>query len=82
MKIVGKKVAIVSIVSMVGNDPTEYDLKYTVKAMDRVVTIVDYDEENDLYLTDFFIKEYIKENNDYIHYGFLKIERYNFKLLY
>lgn len=80
-ELVGKQVAIVNLSDFDGNKPNQYDCKYIGKAENRVVTIVHKFKDNDLYLTDFFIGEFMEENNDYIHYGFLKVLRGNFKIL-
>lgn len=56
------------------------DKKYTGKAYNKVVTIK-HKLTSLLYITDFFIPEFINENNDYIHYGFLVVSENNITLL-
>lgn len=57
-------------------DPNN-DIKYIGGAHDRVVTIV-HQLNHSMFLTDFFIPEYIDSKNDYIHYGFLIVSKGNF----
>jgi hypothetical protein len=58
------------------------DSKYTGKAYNQVVKLVALvPETKDFYITDYFIPEFIEENNDYIHYGFLKVSTGNITLL-
>lgn len=54
------------------------DDKYISKHKDKVCTIV-HKFANGVYLTDIFDERFINENNDYIHYGFLKLSSQNFK---
>lgn len=80
-KFVGKQVAIVNLSDCEGQKPTNADCKYIGEAYKKVVTITHKFEDGDLYLTDFFMPQYIDENNDYVHYGYLKLLRGNFKVV-
>ena len=71
---------IIDKLCMIGNEPTLGDKKYISKALNQVVTIK-YKFENNLYLTDFFMPEYINDNNDYCYYGFLLVSKYNIATL-
>jgi len=77
---VGKRVAVTKIC-----DGTGYpinDQKYIGKAYNQVVKLVALVPGTvDLYITDFFIPEFMDKNNDYIHYGFLKVSSGNITLL-
>lgn len=76
---IGRKAAVTKVSDGTGY-PTN-DQKYIGKAYNQVVKIVGKVPNIDLYITDFFMSEYINENNDYVHYGFLKVSRNNVTLL-
>jgi len=77
---IGKIVAVTKI-----SDGTGYpqnDQKYISKAYNQVVKLIALVPGIvDFYITDFFIPEFINENNDYIHYGFLKVSSGNITML-
>lgn len=77
--LINNEVAVVRM-CMDGNNPNTNDIKYTKKALNRVVKIL-YDFGDDVYLTDFFMPEFINDKNDYCHYGFLIINEYTFRRL-
>jgi len=78
--IIGRKAVITKIHDGLGNEAN--DSKYIGKAYNQVVKLVILvPKTTDFYITDFFIPEFIEENNDYIHYGFLKISKGNITLL-
>lgn len=79
MEYVGRKVAVMNL-CMLGNEPNANDKKYIGKAIGKVVEIK-HAFDNGLYLTDFFIPEYINEKNDWCHYGFLVLDSHNFSLI-
>jgi len=56
------------------------DIKYIGKAYNQVVTLK-YNISSDMYITDFFIPEYIELKNDYIHYGFLIVSSENIHII-
>jgi len=77
---IGKRVAITKICD--GTGYPQNDQKYIGKAYNQVVKLVALVPGTvDLYITDFFIPEFINDNNDYIHYGFLKVNRGNIMML-
>jgi hypothetical protein len=77
---VGKRAAITTVCDGLGY--SQNDHKYIGKAYNQVVKLVaEVPDAIDFYITDFFIPEYIKENNDYIHYGFLKVSKDNITFL-
>lgn len=80
MSLINRKVAIMKL-CMDGNEPTKADIKYIGKALGKVVEIK-HELENDLYITDFFMPEYIDDKNDYCHYGFLIVDCNNFSLIH
>lgn len=59
------------------------DWKYIGKAFNRVINIVHKldNKGESMYISDFFIPEYISEKNDYIHYGFLIVSRNNIEFV-
>lgn len=75
MSLVGEKV-VVTRLCFEGNTPNANDIRYVGKALNSLVTLV-HEIHKDFYITDFFISEFLEEKNDYIHYGFLIVERYN-----
>jgi hypothetical protein len=78
--LIGKRAAVTKINDGLGNPIS--DTKYTAKAYNQVVKLVAVVPNiKGFYITDFFIPEYINENNDYIHYGFLKVSSGNITLL-
>lgn len=79
MSLIGKDVAIMRL-CMVGNKPTRSDEKYVGKALRRVVKIV-HEFDDGLFLTDFFMPEYIEDKNAYCHYGFLLLDHHNFEIV-
>lgn len=79
MSLVGMDVAVMRL-CMAGNLPTKTDEKYVGKSLRRVVKIV-HEFDDGLFLTDFFMPEYIDEKNDYCHYGFLVLDRHNFEII-
>ena len=77
---IGKKATVTKINDGLGN--SRDDQKYISKAYNQIVKLISLVPDTaDFYITDFFIPEYIKESNDYIHYGFLKVSRQNITLL-
>lgn len=77
---VGRRAAVTTIHDGLGNFIN--DQEYTARAYNQVVKLIALvPNTTDFYITDFFIPEYINENNDYIHYGFLKVSRQNITLL-
>lgn len=79
MGLIGRKVAVMRLCER-GNEPTKDDIKYTGQALNKVVEIKHVFEDF-LFLTDFFMPEYVKDKNDYCHYGFLVLDRSNFNLI-
>lgn len=79
MDLINRKVAIIRL-CMAGNTPTSGDIKYIGKGLNKIVEIK-HRLENDLYITDFFMPEYIEDKNEYCHYGFLVVDRHNFSLI-
>lgn len=77
MDFIGKDVVVVRL-CMEGNKPTKVDNQYIGNALNRVVKIV-YQFEDGLYLTDFFMPEYINDKNGYCYYGFLILDHHNFR---
>ena len=78
MYLIGKKVAVVKNHNNGGHEKN--NKKYIGRAYNKVVEIV-YKTDNDFYITDFFIPKFKNKNNDYIHYGFLKLRDVDFKVL-
>ena len=77
---IGKRVAITKICD--GTGYPQNDRKYIGKAYNQIVKLVALVPGTvDFYITDFFIPEFINENNDYIHYGFLKVSSGNITML-
>jgi hypothetical protein len=67
---IGKMAVVTNIYDGLGYK--ENDKKYIEKAYNKVVKLIALVLNTvDFYITDFFIPEYMSENNDYIHYGFL-----------
>ena len=79
MNLIGKNV-VVTRVCMRGNEPTKDDLLYTKQALNKMVTIK-HVFENGLYLTDFFMPDFVERKNDYCHYGFLILDRQQFNII-
>ncbi len=79
-KFIGKKAVVTKVNDGLGN--SKNDEKYISKAYNQIIKLVAIvPKTNGFYITDFFIPEYINENNDYIHYGFLKVSRQNITML-
>lgn len=76
---IGRKVAITKL-CMTGNTADENETRYGNHVLHKVVTIV-YDFLNGLYLTDYFVPEYINEKNDFVHYGFIIVNRYMIEVI-
>lgn len=77
---IGKRAVVTKINDGLGHPIN--DQKYTGKAYNQMVRLVALvPNTTDFYITDFFIPEYINLNNDYIHYGFLKVNTRNITLL-
>jgi len=77
---IGKRVVVTKICD--GTGYLQNDQKYIGKAYNQVVKLVALVHGTvDFYITDFFIPEFINENNDYIHYGFLKVSSGNITML-
>jgi hypothetical protein len=77
---IGKMAVVTNIYDGLGYK--ENDKKYIEKAYNKVIKLIALVLNTvDFYITDFFIPEYMSENNDYIHYGFLKVSRDNITLL-
>ena len=77
---IGKSVAVTKISD--GTGYSQNDQKYIGKAYNQIVKLVALVPGTvDFYITDFFIPEFINENNDYIHYEFLKISSGNIAML-
>lgn len=78
--LIGRKCAITKIHDGLGYEKN--DIKYYKKAYNQVVTLLYLIPNTQyFYITDFFLPEYIEENNDYIHYGFLIVSDGNITLL-
>lgn len=77
---IGKKATITKIRDGLGYPKN--DEKYIGRAYNQVVKLVALvPNTTDFYITDFFMPEFIDKNNDYIHYGFLKVSSGNITLL-
>lgn len=75
--LIGKRVLVVRNIH--SGDYTKNNDKYLGLAYDKPVKIVH--KVGELYITDFFVPEFMNENNDYIYYGFLKIMDSDFKTI-
>ncbi len=54
---------------------------YFEKVYDRMCKIVDVEDNGTIYLTNFYVREFKSECNDYVHYGFLKVMDHDFRLV-
>lgn len=76
---IGKDVIITDL-CFKGNEPSKSETLYIGRAYKQILKIV-HEISDGLFLTDFFIPEFIDNKNDFCHYGFLVISKDNFKLL-
>ena len=70
----GKRAVVTEVYDGLGYK--ENDRKYIYPALHQMVTIKHVFNANrgvTVYLTDFFLSEFMDQNNDYVYYGFLKV---------